>query len=157
MRLLAPRRSNEPAGPVQPLLSLWHSFKKCISKKAHSVRSIRWTDHVAYGVKEHEEVAQHWEPAHPSLIQPSPASPMIDFQNSVGNPRQTQLLRHGTGSDALNDVNYLATNDSNTPERSSEQSDTSLPCRFKPFKCKSTCDSPRRHNSCLSSKCTSNW
>lgn len=96
-------------------------------------------------------------PAHPSLIQPSPASPMIDFQNSVGNPSQTQLLRHGNGSDALNDVNYLATNDSNTPERSPEQSDTSLPCRFKPFKCKSTCDSPRRHNSCLSSKCTSNW
>lgn len=65
MRLLARGRSKAPAGPVQPL-SLWHSFKKCISKKAHSVRrSIRWTGHVAYGVKEPEEAAQHAEPRQP--------------------------------------------------------------------------------------------
>lgn len=66
MRLLAQGRGNKVAGPVQPLLPLWHSFKKCISKKAHSVRrSIRWTGHVAHGVKEREEAAQHAEPRQP--------------------------------------------------------------------------------------------
>lgn len=100
---------------------------------------------------------------HPSLIrtaacgQLSSASPTIDLQNIFSILRQTQVLRHSAGSSALNDVNYPATNDSNTPENSSEPSDTSLPCRSSSFKCKSAFISPRHRNSFLNTNCTSNW
>lgn len=100
---------------------------------------------------------------HPSLIhtatcsQLSCASPTIDFQNIFSNSRQTELLRHSAASSLLNDVNYPATNDSNTPENSSELSDIPLPCRSSSFKCKSAFISPRHRNSSLYAYCISNW
>lgn len=100
---------------------------------------------------------------HPSLIhtatcsQLSCASPTINFKNILGNARQTEILRHSAGSSLLNDVNYLGTNDSNTPENSSELSDIPLPCRSSSFKCKSAFISPRHRNSSLHIYCISNW
>lgn len=96
---------------------------------------------------------------HPSLnhtetcSQLSCASPAIDFQNILGNPRQTELRRRSAGSSLLNDVNYPATNDSNPPENSSQLSDIPLTCRSSSFKCKS---SPRHRNSSLYTYCISN-
>lgn len=100
---------------------------------------------------------------HPSRIhspignQLSCASPTIDFQNIFGNLRQTELLWHSAGSTPLNDVNYPPTNDSNTPENSSELSDIPLPCRSSSFKCKSAFISPRHRNSSLHTYCISYW
>lgn len=85
------------------------------------------------------------------------ASPTIDFQNTFSNPRQTQLLWHIAGSSPLNDVNYPATNDSNTPENSSELSDIALPCRSRSFKCKSAFIFTRHRNSSLYTHSISNW
>lgn len=61
------------------------------------------------------------------------------------------------GSCAMNDVNYSATNDSNTPENSAQLSDISLPCRSTSFKCKSAFIPPRCRNSSLYTDCISIW
>lgn len=77
-------------------------------------------------------------------------SPTIDSENIFSNLRQTQLLcQSAAGSRALNDVNYPATNDSNTPENRPPLSDIPLPCRSHSFKCKSAFISPRCRNSSL--------
>lgn len=152
---------------------VWHSFKYCISEKGDSVRwSMSQTGHVADRMKSRQDPLQIFTrpPAQstakrnlPSRIHTvtynllSCASPAIDFQNIFGNLRQTEVLRHSAGSSPLNDVNYPATNDSNTPENVFEISDIHLPCRSYSFKCKSGFISPRHKNSSLCTHCISNW
>lgn len=71
-------------------------------------------------------------------------------------PRQTQLLWHGAGSSHMNDVNYPATNDSNTPESSRQRSDIPLLCKSGSFKCKSAFIFPGYRNPSLYSNRISN-
>ncbi len=121
-------------------LDLWVCWTFKVTSPCSSVseegNSVRWSVSQTGQVTDRTTADSYWTCGsthsqwnHTSLIhtalcrQFSFASPTIDFQNIFNNLRQTELLRHVAGSSALNDVNYPATNDSNTPENSSELSD----------------------------------